>query len=171
MKRFLTIAIAVMAMTLAGATTVPNQPDRAGGLLAGAEDVGCQDLNSFSITGGTITHVEVVTADPAGSLAISCQESVVLRGELQSRRAIAAQSPVVLWRDPRGSPEEAREVRRIVVTERAGDVDDADPRVAQQLRCCFVPSVQDQFRVARARVVETPLQRSTAGAEDLCYFS
>ena len=60
MKRFLMIAIAIMATTLTGATAASAPDGGGGGALAGADSVWCGDLTSFSITEGTVTSAEVV---------------------------------------------------------------------------------------------------------------
>ena len=60
MKNFLMIAIAIMATTLTDATAASAPAGGGGGALAGAQDVGCEDLIAFPITAGTVTHAEVV---------------------------------------------------------------------------------------------------------------
>jgi feruloyl esterase len=62
MKRSLMIVIPILATTLVGATAASAPTGREGGALTGAENVSCEGLTSFSITGGTITSVEVVEA-------------------------------------------------------------------------------------------------------------
>ena len=60
MKNFLMIPIAIMATTLTDATAASAPAGGGGGALAGAQDVGCEDLTAFPITAGTVTHAEVV---------------------------------------------------------------------------------------------------------------
>ena len=60
MKRFLMIVIAIMATTLADATAASAPAGAGGGALAGADNVWCEDLISFSIMEGTVTRAEVV---------------------------------------------------------------------------------------------------------------
>ena len=60
MKRFLMIAIAIMATTLTDATAASAPVGGEGEALAGADNVWCEDLISFSIMEGTVTRAEVV---------------------------------------------------------------------------------------------------------------
>ena len=60
MKRFLMIAIVIMATTLADATAASAPAGEGGGVLAGADNVWCEDLTASSITEGTVTRAEVV---------------------------------------------------------------------------------------------------------------
>ena len=62
MKRFLMIAIVIMATTLADATAASAPAGGGGGVLAGADSVWCEDLTASSITEGTVTRAEVVEA-------------------------------------------------------------------------------------------------------------
>ena len=60
MKRFLMIPIAIMATTLTDATAASPPVGVEGGALAGADNVPCGDLTSFSIMEGTVTSASLV---------------------------------------------------------------------------------------------------------------
>ena len=60
MKRFLMIPIAIMATTLTDATAASPPVGVEGGALAGADNVPCGDLTSFSIMEGTVTSAYLV---------------------------------------------------------------------------------------------------------------
>ena len=60
MKRFLMIPIAIMATTLTDATAASAPVGGEGGALAGADNVPCGDLTSFSIMEGTVTSAYLV---------------------------------------------------------------------------------------------------------------
>ncbi len=60
MKRFLMIPIAIMATTLTDATAASAPVGVEGGELAGADNVPCGDLTSFSIMEGTVTSASLV---------------------------------------------------------------------------------------------------------------
>ena len=60
MKRFLMIPIAIMATTLTDATAASAPVGGEGGALAGADNVPCGDLTSFSIMEGTVTSASLV---------------------------------------------------------------------------------------------------------------
>ena len=60
MKRFLMIPIAIMATTLTDVTAASAPVDGEGGALAGADNVPCGDLTSFSIMEGTVTSASLV---------------------------------------------------------------------------------------------------------------
>ena len=60
MKRFLMIPIAIMATTLTDATAASAPVGVEGGELAGADNVPCGDLTSFSIMEGTVTSAYLV---------------------------------------------------------------------------------------------------------------
>jgi feruloyl esterase len=62
MKRFLMVAIIIMATTLTDATAASLPDGRGEAVLAMVEDVTCQDLASFPITEGAVTRAEVVEA-------------------------------------------------------------------------------------------------------------
>ena len=62
MKNFLMIAVTIMATTLTDATAASAPAGGGGGALAGAQEVGCEDLTAFPITAGTVTVAEVVGA-------------------------------------------------------------------------------------------------------------
>ena len=67
MRRFLMIAIAILATTLTDATAASAPAGGGAGALesfqlAGAQNVWCEDLTSLSITAGTVTRAEVVEA-------------------------------------------------------------------------------------------------------------
>ena len=60
MKRFLMIPIVIMATTLTDATAASAPVGVEGGELAGADNVPCGDLTSFSIMEGTVTSAYLV---------------------------------------------------------------------------------------------------------------
>ena len=100
MKNFLMIAIAIIFTTLTDATAASAPAGGGGGALAGAQDVGCEDLTAFPITAGTVMLAEVVGAGaftppvaPGGSPASSASVTRTYGGLPAFCRVVATLRP------------------------------------------------------------------------------